>query len=93
MTEVTATEANSIHPLYQDYSGTALVGGPDSGVKLKAQYLRDTGAMLCVLRAGVVPASQMHYTGEYIVLRGINQVPGRYPLALIEVRSDIFQVR
>ena len=57
VTEVTATEANSIHPLYQVYSGTALVGGPDSVVKFKAQYLRDTGATLCVLRAGVVPAS------------------------------------
>ena len=69
------------------------MGGPDSVVKFKAQYLRDTGAMLCVLWAGVVPASQMHYTGEYIVLRGINQGPGWYPLALIEVRSDLLRVR
>ena len=62
------------------------MGGPDSVVKFKARYLRDTGATLCVLRAGVVPASQMHYTGEYVAFRAINQVPGRYPLALIEVR-------
>ena len=31
-------EANSIHPLCQDYSGTALVGGPDSVVKFKARF-------------------------------------------------------
>uniref|UniRef100_UPI00358DF800 uncharacterized protein n=1 Tax=Myxine glutinosa TaxID=7769 RepID=UPI00358DF800 len=91
VTEVTATEVNSIHPLHQDYSGTALVGGPDSMLKFEAKYLRDTGATRCVLRAGVVPASQMRYTGEYTLLRGIDRVLGRYPLALLEVRSDIFK--
>ena len=48
MTEVAATAAKSIHPLYQDYLGTALVGGPDSVVKFKARYLRDTRATPCV---------------------------------------------
>ncbi|WP_078477194.1 hypothetical protein [Solemya elarraichensis gill symbiont] len=77
----------SVNPLLVKYTGQARINNNTTYVT----YLRDTGATISLLTATEQTANQLEYTGEHVTIRGVNYIPGNYPLAKINVNCPIYQ--
>jgi transposase InsO family protein len=76
-----------LHPLYWEYAGSASILGGSPSVT----YLRDTGSTLSLVSKECLSKGTPDYTGERVTVRGINQLTGTYPLARIEINSDLYK--
>ena len=89
MQQTTANEP--VNPLLAKYTGYASVGTPDmSTAHTKVTYLRDSGSTISLLTARADLEHAIHYTGEKVIIRGVNHIPGNYPLATVNIESDVY---
>lgn len=79
-----------IDPLLSKYTGTAYIKAAHPALSFPCTYLRDSGSTCSILYKDSIPNNQLQYTGENVTLRGINMSAGTYPIANVEVKSDLY---
>ena len=61
---------------------------PDSDVEVPVTILRDTGANQTLILDGVLPFSKYTFTGDSILIQGVEVAPISVPLHRVKLLSD-----
>ena len=69
--------------------GTVALSEGKENLERPIRILRDTGSSLSVLLAGVLPLSEKTYTGQSVLLQGVEMGSIKVPLHRVKLKSEL----